>query len=147
MKYRHKFRVKAPLSKVRDLYEQTGNMAALTPPPMWVQVHRAPETHAEGSEMDFTLWLGLVPVRWVARFEAISDSGFIDRQVSGPFRSWVHHHLYCEAGDGLTEIDDEIDLSFRSHPIWAAVGLGMWLGLPILFAFRGWKTRKMLETP
>ena len=24
--------------------------------------------------------------------------------------------------------------------------VGYWLGLPILFAFRSWKTRKMLET-
>jgi hypothetical protein len=35
---------------------------------------------------------------------------------------------------------------FRNHPLWAAVGLGMWLGLPVLFAFRSWKTRKILMT-
>jgi ligand-binding SRPBCC domain-containing protein len=146
MKYQHKFRVKAPLDKVRDLYEHTSNMAALTPPPLSVQVHRGPATHAEGSELDFTLWMGLLPVRWVARFEEISAGGFIDRQVRGPFRTWIHRHRYSEVSSGVTEVKDEIEISLRNHPLWTFVGLGMWLGLPVLFAFRSWKTRKILES-
>jgi hypothetical protein len=35
-------------------------------------------------------------------------------------------------------------LRLRSHAIWGLVGLGMWLGLPGLFAFRAWKTKRML---
>jgi hypothetical protein len=28
---------------------------------------------------------------------------------------------------------------------WGVIGLAMWLGLPFLFAFRAWKTRRLLE--
>ncbi len=33
----------------------------------------------------------------------------------------------------------------RRHWFWRLVGMGMWLNLPILFAYRGWKTRQLLE--
>ncbi|HRX05275.1 MAG TPA: hypothetical protein P5148_19150, partial [Anaerolineae bacterium] len=31
------------------------------------------------------------------------------------------------------------------HPIWGPVGLGMMLNLPLLFAYRGWQTRRLLN--
>ena len=37
------------------------------------------------------------------------------------------------------------EASLKPHPVWGLVGLAMWLGLPLLFAFRGWKTRRLLE--
>ena len=40
---------------------------------------------------------------------------------------------------------DEITLKIRVHPIWGLVGIGMRLGLPILFAYRAWKTKRLLE--
>ena len=55
---------------------------------MIVRVHRAPERMASGDEMDFTLWAGPMPLRWVARIEDASPNGFTDRQVRGPFASW-----------------------------------------------------------
>jgi hypothetical protein len=36
-------------------------MAAITPPPMVVRMHRAPEHMGSGDEMDFTLWAGPLP--------------------------------------------------------------------------------------
>jgi hypothetical protein len=33
-----------------------------------------------------------------------------------------------------------------SHWLWWIVGSGMWLTLPLLFAYRGWRTRHVLES-
>ncbi|MEZ4584038.1 MAG: hypothetical protein R3A10_20780 [Caldilineaceae bacterium] len=60
-------------------------MGAITPPPVIVRVHRAPELLGEGDEMDFTMWLGPLPIRWLARIEQVTPVTFVDRQLRGPF--------------------------------------------------------------
>lgn len=145
MRYRHRFLVRAPQVAVADFHAQSASMGAITPPPVVVRVHRAPARLEDGDEMEFTLWLGPLPVRWLARIEDVSPTGFTDRQLCGPFGSWVHRHAFLPVEETTTAVVDEVELSLSGHPWWRLVGLGMWLSLPVLFAYRGWKTRRLLE--
>jgi ligand-binding SRPBCC domain-containing protein len=95
--------------------------------------------------MDFTMWLGPLPMRWLARIEAVSDAGFTDRQLRGPFTEWIHRHIFRAVDKNTTDVMDEITFRLRLHPLWWLVGLGMWFGLPVPFAFRAWKTKRMLS--
>lgn len=95
--------------------------------------------------MVFTMWLLLLPVHWVSRIENVSPTGFTDRQIRGPFKTWKHEHTFIELSAELVEIKDEVQATLSSNPIWWLVGAGMWLSMPILFAYRGWKTRRMLK--
>lgn len=147
MKYRHAFRVHAPPDKVAQFHSCSDSLRAITPPPILVQVHRAPERMGGGDEMDLTMWLGPLPVHWVARVEDPSATGFVDRQATGPFKIWTHRHTFVALDGETTEVIDQVDVQCRVHPLWTLVGLGMWLGLPVLFAYRGWKTRKMIGAP
>jgi ligand-binding SRPBCC domain-containing protein len=146
MKYRHSFRVKSALIKVREFHSRSSSMGAITPLPVIVRVHRAPLTLKEGDQMDFTLWLGPLPIHWQACIEEAVD-GFVDRQIRGPFHRWVHRHRFIPIGGRETEVKDEVEVELSHHPVKALVGLGMWVSLPILFAYRGWKTRRILEHP
>jgi len=145
MQYRHRFQVRATLQAVADFHTQSASMAAITPPPVIIKVHQAPTLLREGDQMEFTMWLGPLPVHWLAKIEDVSIQGFTDRQVEGPFRSWVHRHKFFAKKDGVTEVFDEINIELKLHPLWFPVGLGMWLTLPVLFAYRAWKTRRFLE--
>jgi ligand-binding SRPBCC domain-containing protein len=145
MKYRHTFRVQAPLAQVADFHKQASSLHAITPPLIPMQLHHAPERLGEGDEMAFTMWLGPLPVRWVARVEDVSPAGFLDRQVSGPFETWAHRHTFLPVDKNTTEVVDEVTTQPRRHLLWGLVGLGMRLGLPMLFAYRGRKTRELLE--
>ncbi len=147
IKYQHTFQVRAPLSVVADFHAQSASMGAITPPPVIAQIHQAPARLQEGDEMDFSLWLGPLPIRWVARIENVGYHGFTDRQLRGPFRRWEHRHQFRPVDPKTTDVIDEIELEFKKHPFWSLVGLGMWLNLPILFAYRGWKTKSLLERP
>jgi ligand-binding SRPBCC domain-containing protein len=147
MKYQHQFRVNAPVAEVREFHARSSSMGAITPPPVLVRLHRAPLTLDEGDQMEFTLWLGLLPIHWLACIEEVTAGGFVDRQLRGPFRRWVHRHRFIPSGERETEIRDEVELELFSHPLQALIGFGMWLSLPLLFAFRGWKTRRILERP
>jgi ligand-binding SRPBCC domain-containing protein len=145
MNFQHRFRVQASISQVAEFHRHSASMAAITPPPIIVKIQRAPSVLADGDEMAFTMWLGPFPVHWLARIEMVSATGFTDRQLSGPFSEWVHRHTFVALDQNTTEVVDEITLRLRPHLLWLPVGLGMWLGLPILFAYRAWKTKRMLS--
>jgi len=146
MKYQHRFEVNAPLAAVADFHTKSVSMGAITPPPVVVRVHRAPSRLDEGDEMDFTMWFGPLSVRWLARIEDVRPTGFTDRQLRGPFRHWLHRHTFVPVDEITTAVVDEIELELRSHSWWKLVGLMMWFSLPLLFAYRGWKTRRYIET-
>lgn len=145
MEYWHSFRVKAPLEEVSAFHRRSASMGAITPPPIIVQVHHAPDDLVDGDEMSFTLWMGPLPVRWLARIEEVGETGFLDRQVKGPFSRWDHRHIFVPIGSEETIVIDGLNVELhRTNLFWKVVGLAMWLGLPALFAFRGWRTRTIL---
>lgn len=146
MIYRHRFTVQASLEAVAHFHARSASMGAITPPPVIVRVHSAPDQLSEGASMDFTLWLLLLPIRWEARIEQVAADGFVDRQIKGPFSHWEHRHQFQRLDPHSTQVIDEVHAGLSRHPGWWLVGLGMWLSLPLLFAYRGWKTRRLLET-
>jgi len=115
MKYRHQFRVRAPLPALAEFHAQSASMGAITPPPISVRVTRAPARLREGDEMAFTMWLGPVPLKWVAHIENVSGRGFSDRQISGPFQEWTHRHTFAALSEATTEVRDEVQARLRKQ--------------------------------
>jgi ligand-binding SRPBCC domain-containing protein len=146
MRYGHLFRVRAPLAAVAEFHRQANSMAAITPPVIPMQMEQGPSRLDRGDQMSFTMWLGPLPVKWRAYIGQLSSGGFEDHQLEGPFRYWVHRHAFAQVDEHTTEVTDEVQAGLRWHPLWAPIGLSMWLGLPLLFAFRGWMTRRLLES-
>jgi ligand-binding SRPBCC domain-containing protein len=140
------FQVQAPLEAVADFHAQSASMAAITPPPVMVRVQHAPAVLGEGDEMEFTLWLGPLPVRWLAKIEGATSNGFTDRQLKGPFQKWVHRHSFEKIDETTTRVRDEIHIALDRHWLWGMIGFLMMVNLPLLFVYRGWKTRRYLET-
>lgn len=145
MKFKHTFRVRAPQAAVADFHSRSASMPAITPPPMIVRVHAAPARMGSGDMMDFTLWAGPVPLRWVARIEDASVAGFTDRQMRGPFAAWAHRHSFVRVDDTTTDVVDEVEATLKHHPFWGLAGALMWAGMPVLFGYRGWKTKRILQ--
>jgi len=145
LRYHHRFIVHAPLADVAEFHSQSASMGAITPPPIIVRVHAAPATLGEGDRMEFTMWLGPLPVRWLAQIEQVTPTSFVDRQLRGPFAAWAHKHTFEPIDAERTAVLDEVNATLHTNWFWKLVGVGMWLGLPILFAYRGWKTRRVLE--
>lgn len=146
MNFTHRFSVDASLKTVVNFHRQSASMGRITPPPIVARIHSAPEQLSEGDEMRFTLWMGPLPLRWHARIENVTPNGFVDRQLDGPFDRWVHRHIFVPDGESRTTVVDVVDAKLNSRPIWKLLGLGMWVGMPALFAYRGWKTKRLLRS-
>ena len=126
-------------------HRAASSLGAITPSFFFMNDLVAPDPLEEGSRLSFRLWLGPLPVRWRARIENMTTNGFDDVQVSGPFESWVHTHSFEAASPPFCWVVDQVEFRLRRNPYWYLLGLLMALGLPILFAYRGWKTKSMLE--
>jgi len=144
MQYHHTFRVASSRAAVSAFHTDASSLSAITPPPVLVRVNQAPPRLTEGDIMDFTMWLGPLPVHWVARIEQVSPSGFTDRQMQGPFQSWVHRHNFIPVDDRTTEVVDGIQFELKPQLWWRLIGGFLGFTLPLLFAFRSWKTRRLL---
>lgn len=143
--YQHITVIRAPLEKVAGFHRDATSMAAITPPPIIVQMRAAPPRLNEGDKMAFTLWLGPFPIHWVAQIEEVGPAGFVDRQLEGPFDYWVHRHAFSPIDEKTTRLVDEVTYALSSNFFWRQIGRGMALNLPLLFAYRGWKLKRLLE--
>jgi ligand-binding SRPBCC domain-containing protein len=77
VKYRHAFCICTPLANVVSFYTAASSLKAITPPLIPMQLHHTPEQMGNGDEMDFTMWMGPLPVCWIARVEDVSPAGFL----------------------------------------------------------------------
>jgi ligand-binding SRPBCC domain-containing protein len=143
--YLHRFSVQAPIEAVAAFHQDSWALKQLTPPPLFVKFNQV-EPLAEGSVADFTMWLGPLPIRWVARHSEVDpQQGFTDTQTRGPFEVWIHRHRFESLDENTTEVIDHIQAKPGNHPLWGIVSRAMWLSLPLLFAYRTRQTRKALE--
>jgi len=95
-------------ASVRDVFgfhERDDALALLSPPFPPVRII----SRVGGIQTGAQVALQVGPFRWIARHTAYEqDRLFVDEQVRGPFRSWVHRHEF-EAVDGKTKLTDRIE--------------------------------------
>lgn len=107
------YTVQAPLKCVADFHKSTRALKQLTPPPVYVQIHHF-EPLAEGSQSEFTLWFGPLPVRWLAVHAQVNpERGFIDTQVRGPMKSWQHSHSWQAISAAETRMEERVEYEHR----------------------------------
>ncbi len=125
-----------------------GALERLTPPWQSVRIaERKPGTdHPRiGNGAIARLMIGVGPFKlpWIAEhFDHDPPDQFCDRQLSGPFGSWSHCHRFTGAGDGMSELDDDIEYRAPGGPVGGALlGWKLASDLDRLFWFRHERTR------
>ncbi|RYF07152.1 MAG: DUF1731 domain-containing protein [Deltaproteobacteria bacterium] len=94
---------------VFDFFCRAENLGLMTPKDMAMQIiGEPPNPVAQGSEINYTLKVGPMPLRWrtlIAQWQP--DSLFVDAQLKGPYRAWWHQHHFEDAGSG-TKMTDRV---------------------------------------
>jgi len=140
------FTVNAPLTKVVEFHHDSRILKRLTPFPIIMQVHKF-EPLGEGSISDFTLWLGPLPVHWVAVHSNVDFSrGFTDTQQQGPFQVWRHTHTFTPEDENITRMSEHIE--YEHFPGWRGLLSRLVfpkVGLYFTFTYRKIVTRRAVE--
>ena len=101
--------IDCPVKKAFDFHSDTNNLKKITPDSIKVKILKMDLPLKEGSEilLDITQF-GFLKNKWLIRLTEFKENSQItDTQISGPFKSWVHEHIFEEAA-GKTKMTDKI---------------------------------------
>jgi len=134
-----------PIREVFDFFSRAENLGRITPPELHFRILTpTPVEMREGTLLDYQIRLWRVPLDWRTRIDVWEPPvRFVDRQISGPYREWVHTHTFQECPGG-TEIFDRV---LYQLPFWPAGELALpivRLQLKRIFRFRREAVRALL---
>ncbi len=127
-------------------HSNPGALNRLIPPWENVNIERRGDSLVVGSEVVLRNSLFGFPLRWHSRHtDLIPPESFQDTLISGPFKSWVHNHIFESLGPEQSILRDQIQF----EPKFGMLGT---FGLPLIrsklqsmFAFRHHTTKTDME--
>ena len=98
-----------PRSEVFEFFSNALNLQGITPP--WLQfrvVTALPIQLHRGTEIEYRMRIRGIPVPWRSRITVWDPPHhFVDEQVRGPYRIWIHEHRFLESSGG-TSCEDHV---------------------------------------
>ncbi len=124
-----------PVDRVFSFFADAANLERLTPP--WLRfkiLTPLPIEMAVGTRIDYRLRYRGVPLRWRTEFLAWEPPHrFVDSQIKGPYRRWVHEHVFLER-DGGTLVVEQVEYALPGGALTNALLIGR--DLDRIFAYR-----------
>lgn len=102
--------VNKTIDEVFSFFEKPENLEVITPTWMRFKIKTPPPLIMKaGAEFDYRIDLIKIPLKWKTKI-AIYDPPykFVDVQMKGPYRKWIHTHTFETMGD-KTKITDNVD--------------------------------------
>ncbi len=155
MEYRLERRllVPRPLEAVFPFFADARNLARITPPGLGFEIigssdgdETVPIRMRTGLRIHYRIRPLGVPQRWTSEITVWEPPHrFVDEQVRGPYRRWVHEHTFRETHGG-TEIADRVEYEMPFGPLGRlAHALLVKRQLEEIFAFRERVTRQTFD--
>lgn len=98
-----------PIGRVFQFFVDPSNLEVITPP--WLHFRiltQRPIVMGQGTRIDYRLRVHGLPLRWCSEITSWDPPRrFVDEQVRGPYRVWIHEHDFAGI-DGGTEVRDRV---------------------------------------
>ena len=108
--------IDAPVETVFAFHERPDALEKLTPPGQRVEIVSRKGGIETGARVELRIHLGPVSMRWLAlHVEYEKNRLFVDDQIRGPFRRWVHRHQFTVEGGG-TRLTDSVEFALPGGP-------------------------------
>lgn len=135
-----------PPAELFPFFADAANLQALTPPWLHFEITTPrPIAMREGTLIDYRLRVHGLPLCWRTRINVWEPPHrFVDEQIRGPYRQWIHEHTF-EARDGGTLARDHVHyavpLEFLLHRLFVRPDVGK------IFAFRAEELQRRFSKP
>ena len=110
MKLLAKTWVSTPVDDVFPFFADAQNLQALTPSWLHFQILTPPPIEMRpGTLIKYRISLHGLPMSWLTEITDFTPPvRFVDKQLRGPYRTWIHTHHF-EPKSGGTQLTDEVE--------------------------------------
>jgi ligand-binding SRPBCC domain-containing protein len=137
--------VDRPLEEVFEFFSNARNLATITP--TWIRfdiVTPEPIEMSAGTTIDYLIKLHGIPMKWRSEITAWEPPvRFVDEQLKGPYRSWVHEHRFEAIDSYTTRIYDEVRYSVAGGELINKLFVEP--DLEKIFSYRGRKLAEIFD--
>jgi ligand-binding SRPBCC domain-containing protein len=134
-----------PLEEVFDFFACAENLELITPPELQFRILTPqPIVMERGSLIDYRLRLHKIPFRWRTLISLWNPPhSFVDEQLRGPYRKWIHTHRFEPNGEG-TRMIDEVKYELPLWPLGKIAHVFVRPRLELIFLYRQQAVRRLL---
>ena len=108
-RYQTEIEIKKPIDEVFEFFSRAENLEKITPPLLRFKIlSPLPIKMESGAIINYRLSLYHLPLHWQSEITAWEPPyRFINEQRQGPYKQWIHEHIFTETGDGC-QIEDKV---------------------------------------
>ena len=111
--------VDAPRDRVFEFFSNAANLERITPAELNFHITTPqPIEMREGALIGYDLSLYGFQLRWktlISKWDPPNE--FVDEQLSGPYKQWIHRHTFTEVSPSRTLIGDEVRYRLPVEPL------------------------------
>jgi len=139
-----------PRARVFAFFADAANLQAITPEFLHFRILTPPPIPMrEGTLIDYAIRLHGLPIRWRTRIAVWEpERRFVDEQLRGPYRRWIHEHTFEALSPQSTLVRDHVRYAVPGGPALEALieRLIVRPRLDRIFAFRTQAIARLIET-